>query len=224
MVFDGDIEKRGSELRRERQRAELREEILEAARELVNQRGAKALTMRAVASAVGYSPGALYEYFSSKNEILEALYFRGAEGLDGRTRQILAAAGPNATLLARMGLAARAYRGYALEHPDLYRLIFTLQSPQAGALPTGQEYGDSSFSALVGLVQEAGRRGEIADDEPLDLAAALWAFVHGFVMLELTGRLPSQPAGATDKLFETGLNLLALGLLPRAGKNLKDGE
>lgn len=202
--------------RRARQRADTREEILEAARELVNRRGATALTMRAVAEAVGYSPAALYEYFDSKNDILEALYFRGAEGLDGRTRQILAAVGPHASLLERMGLAARAYRGYALEHPDLYRLIFSHTSPQTGVLPTGQGYDDSSFSALVGLLREAHERGEISGADPLHLAAALWAFVHGFVMLELTGRLPSEPAGVPDALFETGLELLALGLLPRA--------
>jgi AcrR family transcriptional regulator len=212
---------RGAEQRRARQRAVTREEILEAARELVNRHGAEGLTMRAVAQAVGYSPAALYEYFDSKSALLEALYFRGAEGLDGRTRQILAAAGPRATLLERMGLAARAYRGYALEHPELYRLIFTHPSPQFGTLPTGHGHDDSSFSALVGLVREASEREEIAGADPLQLAAALWAFVHGFVMLELTGRLPAELAAA-DALFEFGLNLLAVGLLPR-DDDPKDG-
>jgi hypothetical protein len=122
-----------------------------------------------------------------------------------------------------MALAARAYRGYALEQPDLYRLIFTVPNPRAGTLPASPEHEDTSFSSLAGLLEEAAKRGEVTVDEPLNAAALLWAFVHGFVMLELTGRLPSEPAGATDALFEAGLNLLAVGLLPRHD-DLTDGE
>lgn len=197
---------------RERQRSEVRAAILAAARELVNQHGAAGLTMRAVAEAVGYSPGALYEYFRSKGELLEALYFEGSEGLNTRTAQVLAEAGPDASLLHRMRLAARAYRAYAHEHPDLYRLIFSVTNPREGQLP---ELEESSFGALVGLLREASARGDVQVDDPLHTAAGLWAFVHGFVMLELTGRLPGQPPELADALFDAGLKVIAFGLLPR---------
>ena len=207
----------GAELRRQAQREEIRGEILDAARNLVDRRGPTALTMRAVAAAIGYSPGALYDYFESKQDILEALYFRGAEGLEGRTRQVVEAAGPNSSPGDRTAMAGRAYRSFALDHPDLYLLIFSVRHSAGDALPHARdpEVG-ASFGSLVGLLREALERGDIAGGEPEELAASLWAFVHGFVMLEITGRLPNQPPGTTDKLFETGLMLLSEGLRPRS--------
>ena len=71
----------GASDRRERGRQEMRAAILEAAGDLVEVDGIDGLTIRAVAQAVGYSPGALYEYFDSKEAILKALYFGGADGL-----------------------------------------------------------------------------------------------------------------------------------------------
>lgn len=204
--------------RRAVQREEVRNEILAAARKLVDERGPTALTMRAVAKAIGYSPGALYEYFGSKREILEALYFQGAQGLDGRTRQVVEAAGPGASPSDRMGMAGRAYRSFALEHPDLYLLIFSVRQEPAGILPDDCESGES-FGSLVEILREAKERGEIIGGSPEELAASLWAFVHGFVMLEITGRLPNDPPGTTDRLFETGLTLLGEGLRPRSNRN-----
>ena len=205
-----------AERRRAAQRADVREDILQAARDLVESRGARALTMRAIANRIDYSPGAIYEYFSSKADILEMLYFQGAQGLEGRTRQVLGAAGPNATVLDRAAMAGRAYRSFALDHPDLYLLIFSVSRPDDTPLPHELEpRGDSSFGSLVGMLREAIERGEIADGDPEEMAAALWAYVHGFVMLEITGRMPNDPPGLTEQLFETGLHLLSHGLRPR---------
>src|SRR5690606_390766 len=197
---------------RARHRDEVRAAILDAAPELVNRHGASGLTMRAVAEAVGYSPGALYEYFRSKGELLETLYFQGSEGLNARTAQVLADAGPETSLLNRMRLAAHAYRDYALEHPDLYRLIFSIVHTTGSEL---SDFEDSSFGALLGLLRGAAERGGVQVDDPLHTATGLWAFVHGFVMLELTGRLPSQPEGIANELFDAGLKVIAFGLLPR---------
>ena len=202
--------------RRHIQREEVRADILAAARKLVDRDGPKALTMRAVAGEVGYSPGALYEYFGSKGDILEALYFQGAQGLEGRTRQVLAAAGPNVSATDRVAMAGRAYRSFAIDHPDLYLLIFSVPHSPSGKLP--HEYapdGDASFGSLVDMLRDAVEQGEIAEGEPTHLAAGLWSLVHGFVMLEITGRLPNDPPGLTDELFESALDMIGNGLSPR---------
>ena len=212
-----DIEREAAaERRRREQRSAIRQEILQAARRLVDDNGPGALTMRAVATAVGYSPGALYEYFASKRDILEAMYFQGTQGLEGRTRQVLEAAGPDASPLDRVSMAGRAYRSFAVDHPDLYLLIFSVAHTPNRSLPQDQEpHPDESFGSLVGMLREAMESGEVAPGSPEQTAASLWAFVHGFVMLEITGRLPGEPAGLTDQLFERGLELIGLGLKPR---------
>jgi AcrR family transcriptional regulator len=212
-----------AERRREAQRDDVRQEILDAARDLVDKRGPHALTMRAVAGAVGYSPAALYEYFASKDHILQQMYFQGSRGLEGRTRQVVAAAGPNASTVDCIGLAGRAYRSFALEHSDLYLLTFSVRGTREGALPES-EADDASFGLLVKMIGEGIERGEIAGGEPVQLAAALWAFVHGFVMLEITGRLPHDPPGVSDMLFEAGLAVINFGLLTRDDTHVKDGS
>lgn len=214
-----------AERRRAEQRADIREDILDAARELVECKGAKALTMRAVANAVGYSPGAIYEYFGSKAEILEAMYFQGTQGLEGRTRQVLEAAGPHASPGDRVGMAGRAYRSFALDHPELYLLIFSVPKSGVESLPHDERAEeDASFGSLVEMLRDAIERGEVAGNEPEQMAASLWAFVHGFVMLEITGRLPNDPPGLTEQLFETGLQMLDLGLMPRTGPNTRKND
>ncbi len=205
-----------AELRRAAQREEIRAEILAASRTLVDQEGPKALTMRAVARSIGYSPGALYEYFDSKQDILEALYFQGTEGLEGRTRQVVEAAGPHASTSDRVSMAGRAYRSFALDHPDLYLLIFSMRhTRERGTVGPDHLPDDSSFGSLVELLRAAQQSEEIGGGEPEHLAAALWSFVHGFVMLEITERLPTHIPGVTDRIFETGLELLGEGLRPR---------
>jgi len=58
---------------RARRRAERRQSILDTALELIGTRGLDGLTVHALAGALDLTPGALYRYFKSKDEILVAL-------------------------------------------------------------------------------------------------------------------------------------------------------
>lgn len=197
-------------------RQEMREEILQAARKLLSERGLPALTMRAVADEIGYSVGAIYEYFSSKDDLCAALFFQGTQGLAGRMERAIAELPPDATPLDRIRAAGLAYRQFAHDHSDLYLLIFTQQSPSGGP-PIGDEPDlPESFAMLVDLVRQGRDEGLVPDIDPLEAAAALWAYVHGFVMLELTGNLPPE---ASDRIFSTGGALFSRGLLESANGN-----
>ena len=59
--------------RKEKRRALVRQEVLDAAKSVLKQHGADCLTIRKVAEVLGYSPAALYEYFKSKDEMIIAL-------------------------------------------------------------------------------------------------------------------------------------------------------
>src|SRR5262245_52695197 len=74
----------GAAARREKGRQEMRGAILAEARRLLTEQGAEAVSMRAIARAIGYTPGALYEYFPAKEDVFHALYFEGTDGLAGR--------------------------------------------------------------------------------------------------------------------------------------------
>src|ERR1700739_1339574 len=110
----------GIEERRQRERDEVREKILDGARELFVECGYEGVTMRKVAERIEYSPTTIYLYFADKETL-----FRELCSADFRK---LAASFQNVALIAdpveRLRACARAYIQFAMEHPNHYRLMF----------------------------------------------------------------------------------------------------
>jgi AcrR family transcriptional regulator len=212
-----------AEARRARARAEMREQILDAARVAVSREGVAALSMRAIARDIGYSAAALYEYFPSKEDVLQALYFEGADGLAGRVRAALAALPPDATPGERFHAQGIAYREAALDKPELYQFAFG--GAIAGFTPNeaNRNCGWEAFEILVDTARDGIASGELIDADPQALAVAAWATVHGFVMLEIGGLLATRYAsesrplgrGELDQLYRFVLKTIALGTVRR---------
>ncbi len=135
------------------------------ARDLLTREGVEALTLGRVAGALGIKPPSLYKHFASKRALEAVLIAEGmrmwADALEG--------AG------ATLAEIASAYRHFARENPQLYRLMTDRPLPR-DLLPEGLE-----ARAAAPLIWATG--------DP-DLARAVWAFAHGMVVLELAGRFP----------------------------------
>lgn len=219
----------GAALRREQGRREMRAAILDEARRLLTEEGASALSMRAIARALGYSPAALYEYFPAKEDIYKALYFEGTGGLGSRmvaARDRVPADSSVRTALFEMG---RAYRAYAHGQPELFRLVFGDTSVHGQSPKTDDER--PGFDELVAVIADGIASGEIDAPAAEPVAVACWAIVHGFVVLEIIGcfgpnetRVVSDPASPTtptdgrpspDALFDQTLDRILLGVLTR---------
>ncbi|MBB5077416.1 TetR/AcrR family transcriptional regulator [Nonomuraea endophytica] len=154
-------------------------QIVTAARELIEDGGADALTMRALANRLGIRAPSLYKHFPDKAaveaQVIGVAMTELAEALE--------AAGPG---LPALGVA---YRRYALAHPHLYRLMSSGPLPR-DLLPPGVEE-----RAAMPLVRA------VAFDEAASRAA--WAFAHGMVILELDGRFP--PGADLGSAWEAGM-------------------
>jgi AcrR family transcriptional regulator len=163
--------------------SERRTEIVRAARELLEEEGPDALTMRRLGERLGIRAPSLYKHFAGKEELEAALMAETLGELGTALAEAVGAAGgdPIAEL-------ARAYRRYALAHPHLYRLT-TEQPLPRDRLPERLEQ-----RAAAPLLEAAG--------DP-DRARALWAFAHGMVQLELAGRFP--PDADLDAAWRKGL-------------------
>jgi len=146
--------------------SERQEEVLAVARELLARDGVEGLTVGRLAGALGIRPPSLYKHFASKREVEAALI---AEGLEAHADTVEAAGDGLAAI-------AAAYRRFALDHAQLYRLMTERPLPREH-LPAGLE-----ARAAAPLLRALG--GDA------DLARAAWAFVHGMVQLELAGRFP----------------------------------
>lgn len=155
-----------SQQRRAAHKQALEAGILAAARELFAARGAEALTLREVGAAVGYSHATLYSFFHDKGELLARL----AEDSLATLMTRLAGAADGAEEGGQPAAVARAFVQWGLQHPHDYRLLM-LDTPAA--------LREAVVAGLDALIAPAGL--------PKARAAALWAGLHGLVMLELGG-------------------------------------
>jgi AcrR family transcriptional regulator len=175
--------------RRQRQRQQLsRETIIAAALELVEEQGLKKLTMRALGDRLGVEAMSLYHYFSSKDELLEAISQIGGtvEAEFGAFFDAMAARGatPGEIVIA-LGLR---YIEFAEQHPDQFQMLFNTLPIQ---FDTWEEFmtGESTF-AIPQLAVQTGIDAGVFHERPGygrdEMAFNLWALVHGLAQLRMT--------------------------------------
>lgn len=174
----------GSRERRERQRLETRERILEAARAMFVEHGYEATTMRAIADAVEYTPTAIYHHFANKEALLTELCDRDFGALATALHRIGQIDDP----VERIDGLGAAYVEFALANPMHYRFMF--MTPRPGNLDSSIRVGDptqDAYAFLRDTCAEAMIRGRIRPeyDDPEELAQILWAAMHGIASIRI---------------------------------------
>ncbi len=160
----------------------LSEALLDAAEQLLPERGAEALTLREVAREAGVSHGAPYHHFGSREALLAAIAERGFEGL---TTAMLAASG--ATPRDQLIGICEAYVSFAVRHPTRFRLMFGPLLAQKEPYPELQKAGQRSFAVLLQAAEK------VSPVEALPLALAGWSLAHGLAHLAIHAVLDSLP-------------------------------
>ncbi|MFD5441830.1 TetR/AcrR family transcriptional regulator [Streptomyces tendae] len=177
-----------------------RSTVIAAARRVLRDEGPGALTVRRVAEELGVSRQIVYTQFGSLGGLVDVLYQEGF-GLLRDAGNAFAPALRGADLVIAWAVA---YRRHALEHPELYGVMF--ERPFRDYTPSDESRAAAlaAFDPLVRAVASTGRPAEQAGD----LAFTLWGTTHGLVHLELQGYLPSEPTGET-RVVTTVTALLA---------------
>jgi AcrR family transcriptional regulator len=199
---------------RERRQLRTSQAILDAAREIIQQEGVDALSMRAIADRIDYSAATLYEYYGGKDEIIQAVCRQGHQLLRERMALVDVSL-PVREYVVEIGLV---YIRFAVDNPDYFRLMFTpveFEGPPEAAIhatpPTvahmdtekhtdtektwnGQTLAEamqddsSSFPLLLRAVQR-GIDAEIYKTRPgfglLEIAYGCWSLVHGLASLRI---------------------------------------
>ncbi|WP_327393544.1 TetR/AcrR family transcriptional regulator [Streptomyces sp. NBC_01186] len=147
---------------RERARGEITAAIkAEALRQLAAE-GAARLSLRAVARELGMVSSALYRYFPSRDDLLTALIIDSFDAVGAAAEEALAAAESVAdSHFARWQAVCRAVRGWALEHPHEYALIYG--SPVPGYAAPQSTVGPAARVglALFAIVRDAHDSGAL---------------------------------------------------------------
>ncbi|MDJ1131244.1 TetR/AcrR family transcriptional regulator [Streptomyces iconiensis] len=178
---------------------DLRAACLRAARELLEEDGSAALSMRAVARRAGVSPTAPYRHFPEREALVSAV---AAEGYRELAEHLLAAH-PSPATPNELAAVAVAYVRFALDHPALFRAMF------AEPCDPGNEERAAATEAIAAYVRDLVRRAFPGAD-PDALWTAVWALVHGLAFLHLDGKLDASAHEAVaDQVRTAVLAMLA---------------
>ena len=176
--------------RRRRNHEQMIASILEAARGIMREDGVAALSMQELARRMEMRAPSLYNYFTGKMDIYDALFRLGFRLFSEHMAQATQAA---QGWEEEIRLSMEAYMTFALESPELYQLCF--ERPVPGFVPS-----EESLQASFGALQQAYARvaklynsfeAGLPPEQTVDLVIAM---MHGLTALHLANE-PHLPVG-----------------------------
>lgn len=202
----------GPKDRRVREKEQLRQEILDAARELFVKEGFANVSMRKVAEKIEYSPTTIYFYFKDKVDLLHCLCLETFTKLVKTFESLTTDMGDPVECL-RKGL--RAYIAFGLKYPNHYQVTF-IQLPEHPERPGQFLYekteamGQNAFAYLRMIVSECIRQKKFRKVDVETTSQALWSAVHGLTSLLIVHH--KFPFVDRDKLIDHLIDTLIEGL------------
>ena len=198
----------GTKQRRERQKESLRQEILDAARELFVKDGYDNVSMRRIAERIEYSPTTIYLYFEDKADLLFHLCEETFAKLANNAEELLKDQSDPIQTLRMIGLA---YVDFGLKHPNHYRVTF-INRPLEHFDPAHHEksMGRQAFNLLKRSVEQCVNQKKIREIDVDVASQALWAAVHGITSLLITH--PNYPWVDADQTINLLVDSMCSGL------------
>lgn len=189
---------RGKEL----QKDELRQEMMDAARELFVEKGYDNVSMRKIAEKIGYSPTTIYLYFEDKADLLHQICEQAFAKLAKSILSISKRDGDPETKL-RNGL--REYIRFGLKHPSEFELVLIAPLPGKES-PNGR----AAFDTLRDAVAECISAGVFKNQDLELISQTLWVGVHGVTSLLIKHK--EFPFVERNRLIASVLDALIRGL------------
>jgi AcrR family transcriptional regulator len=189
----------------------LRELILGATEDLVQQGGLASLSAREIARSIGYSAGTLYNCFENLDDLILHVEARVLDRLDRE----LAAVELTSTPEEHVQRLARRYLSFTLQQPKLWNLLFEHHLPATAVVPAWYQ---DKLDALLGRV-EAALRPMATKTSPVELqraARVLWAGVHGITSLATAEKLSNVTHDTAQRLVDDLVTNYLAGMRARA--------
>ncbi|HVF90355.1 MAG TPA: TetR/AcrR family transcriptional regulator [Blastocatellia bacterium] len=200
----------GSKERRERQKESLRQEILDAARDLFVNEGYENVSMRRIAEKIEYSPTTIYLYFQDKSELLFNICEETFARLSSRLEEITRGDEPIQCL--KKGL--NAYVEFGLQYPNHYRVTF-INHPTHGIDKERYMHegsmGMNAYSHLRLGVERCVQAGLFRVTDIDLISQSMWAAVHGVTAILITK--PHFPWVDKEKMISLVIDNIIEGLM-----------
>lgn len=195
----------GIKERKARERAALREKIIEAATQLFLQHGYQETSIRMIAQEIEYSPTAVYGHFEDKNALFQEIMERAFDLFFSFLNQESQIPDP----MQRLKAMNRAYMRFAFAHPAYYDLMFMIREPMKAPVKEGSfEMGRRSHAFLTQTVADCMAAGYFKGQNAEALALTIWAAIHGLIALQGRLRLEMYSTEKQEALMEDALKAL----------------
>ncbi|MEM7657099.1 MAG: TetR/AcrR family transcriptional regulator [Bacteroidota bacterium] len=191
--------------RKERERQEMQDRIVEAAKRLFMENGFEKTSIRKIAEAIEYSPAAIYRYFESMDEIFYAVHAEIFDLLYDHMKDVLQVEHP----LDRLRQLGERYLTFALENPEYYDLLFLHPSPM-NSVHTEEEWHsvENTFGLVFNTVDECVKAGCFPGKDVHSTTFIMWASIHGMVTLRMRCRMKMYPEEVQIPLMRQSINQL----------------
>jgi AcrR family transcriptional regulator len=176
--------------RKEREKAEMRQLILDGAHRIFKEKGYDGLNIRAIAEAIEYSPATIYLYFKDKNEIYFGLQYEAAKAKKEHFEPVTHIEDP----WERLKAFGQRYIEFGLQYPDWYNLIFITRAPMDHIENQASwQLGISVHQFFVDTVQACVDHRYFKSTDAETIAFTLWCYAHGVVSLFIRERMRMYP-------------------------------
>ena len=190
----------------------LREALLQAALDLIAQKGAAGFTFADAARMAGVSPAAPYRHFRDRDELLSSIALRGFEQFEAALNAAWDDGRPDTvTAFERVG---KAYLAFAREEPASYSAMFESGLP-ADANPALAAAGERAFGIIRAAAERLAALAPPGTPRPpaMMMALHIWSMSHGVASLFARGdaarrKLPM----SADDLLEAEVLIYLRGL------------
>ena len=190
---------------------DLRSELLRTSRELLDESGPSALSMREVARRAGCTHQAPYHYFANREAILAALVCEGFDELADRLAVAHDGLG-SADLHAVLVASGNAYVEFALRRPGVFRVMFRPDVCDPERFPEVVQAGQRARRELARLAKAV-----MGDGAQVEAEVLIWSGVHGLASLLLDGPLAGEFDSVQERI-DFARRVVGLAGVPEVGR------
>ncbi|TDW96114.1 TetR/AcrR family transcriptional regulator [Dinghuibacter silviterrae] len=171
--------------RKEREKQEMRQRIIDAAMHMFLEDGYNKTSIRNIAEAIEYSPATIYLYYKDKDELLYEVQRQAFDKLfDAFQRE---ATDPDPWT--RLTQICKSYVRFGLANEELYDLMFIIRSPMNVDEKIHETNGKDCFGYVTDCLVECIKKGLVRFDNPHIGMLSIWSMGHGLVSLQVRCRL-----------------------------------
>lgn len=197
---------------------DLRNALVEQAAQILEEVGPDDFSLREAARRVGVSPNAAYRHFSDKSDLLTAVAATGFTRLTRRMQRAMAQAdGEGApSSVARFKATGRGYVEFALENPELFRVMFGASGLACLEARPDLETKPSAFEILGGALDDLVSEGLLSPASRPGAELKAWTVVHGFASLVIEGAGALRKKADQRRALESLLDFVVTGVCARS--------